>query len=138
MRVEPAYLELASPTVSVGLDRLVEQGVRRLVAAPLLLIAAGHAKRDIPAAVRAAAGRHAGVEWCQAEHLSCHSSLLELSAQRFHAALGSARRDVRHCRLLLIGRGSHDPEAVGEMLRYASLLGERVGAGEVEHAIRLD
>ncbi len=130
--VEPAFLELATPTISAGFDRLVERGVRRIVAAPLLLFAAGHAKQDIPAAVRDAASPHEGVEWRQAEHLGCHPALVELSAQRFRAALDGASRQVNRCRLLVVGRGSHDLEATRETARYAELLGERVGILDVQ------
>src|SRR5687767_3853616 len=54
-QVEPAFLELASPTIAQGLARLAARGVRRVLVIPLLLFAAGHAKDDIPQAVAAAA-----------------------------------------------------------------------------------
>jgi sirohydrochlorin cobaltochelatase len=125
--VEPAFLELASPTIAEGWERLVAHGVRRIVAAPLLLFAAGHARQDIPAALRAAAARHPQLEWRQAEPLGCHPALLELSAQRFQDAVQDAGCAANRCRLIVVGRGSHDPQATGETARYAELLAERVG-----------
>src|SRR5258707_5141020 len=56
--VEGCFLELARPTIGEGLARLVDRGVRRVTVVPVLLFAAGHAKRDIPAAVEEAAARH--------------------------------------------------------------------------------
>jgi sirohydrochlorin ferrochelatase len=47
---------LADPAIPVAVQRLMEQGIARLTVAPLLLFAAGHAKRDIPAAVQEAVG----------------------------------------------------------------------------------
>ena len=55
--VEPACLELTELTIPQGVSRLVERGARQIVVVPLLLFAAGHAKRDIPAAAEAAALR---------------------------------------------------------------------------------
>ena len=46
--VEYGYLEFARPILRDGLDRLREQGVKRVLAVPGMLFAAGHAKNDIP------------------------------------------------------------------------------------------
>ncbi|MEE3220587.1 MAG: CbiX/SirB N-terminal domain-containing protein, partial [Planctomycetota bacterium] len=46
--VEPAFLELTEPTIDDAVTRLADRGVRRMTVMPLLLFAAGHAKRDIP------------------------------------------------------------------------------------------
>ena len=56
--VQPAFLELQEPTIEQGIERLAAQGVRRVVVVPLLLFAAGHAKRDVPDATIAALDRH--------------------------------------------------------------------------------
>ena len=88
--VEPCFLELAEPTIAAGLARLVERGSQRVVVAPLLLFAAGHAKRDVPDAVAAAALAHPGFKWRQAAHLGCHAAIVELSAMRFREAIDEA------------------------------------------------
>ncbi|MEX2173846.1 MAG: CbiX/SirB N-terminal domain-containing protein [Pirellulaceae bacterium] len=129
VRVEPAFLELAEPTIAAGLARLVEQGASRIVVLPLLLFAAGHAKQDIPAAVaEAAQGLGRGdLPILQAEHLGCQADILELSRWRVTQALhdcGNAAGDTvaasETC-LLLVGRGSRDESATAEMHEFASL-----------------
>jgi sirohydrochlorin cobaltochelatase len=130
--VESAFLELAAPTISIGFDRLVERGSRRIVAAPLLLFAAGHAKHDIPEALTNAARAHPGIAWRQAAPLGCHPALLDLSAQRFDEVMQEVPSERNQCRLILVGRGSHDQEALDEAARYAKLLGERVGVNDVQ------
>jgi sirohydrochlorin cobaltochelatase len=50
--VEPAFLELRQPDIAAGLARLIERGAVQLVTVPLLLFEAGHAKRDIPLAIK--------------------------------------------------------------------------------------
>ena len=50
--VEPCYLELARPAIGEGVQRLADRGAIRLTVSPLLLFRAGHAKCDIPFAVR--------------------------------------------------------------------------------------
>src|SRR5438876_10639298 len=53
--VEPAFLELAEPSIETAISRLGDRGARSFVTVPLLLFAAGHVKRDIPEAIRQAA-----------------------------------------------------------------------------------
>jgi sirohydrochlorin cobaltochelatase len=119
--VEPGFLELTEPTIHQGLSRLVKRGARHVVVVPLLLFAAGHAKRDIPAAALAAASElGAEVTFSHASHLGCGAKIVQLSRQRFTESL-QGRPDVpaeRTC-LLLVGRGSHDHSATAEMHHFA-------------------
>ncbi len=94
--VEACYLELAEPSIATAMRRLLERGVRRVTVAPLLLFAAGHAKRDIPGAVEAAraeggrrkaegGGKKFGAEGNElvvdyVGALECHEKIVELSA----------------------------------------------------------
>src|SRR5208337_951860 len=53
-----------------------------LVAVPLMLSAAGHAKGDIPAALARERTRHPGLSWTYARPLGPHPALLDLLAAR--------------------------------------------------------
>src|SRR4051812_33042374 len=74
LAVEPAFLEMQQPDIDAAIGRLLQRGITRLVTAPLLLFAAGHAKRDIPRQVSAALVRRGRdhIEHVQAAHLGCH------------------------------------------------------------------
>ncbi len=130
-------LEFASPTIPEGVARLVEQGVRQIVAMPLLLLAAGHVKQDIPAALAVAAAQHGGLPIRQAPYLGCDSGMIELSVKRFDEALRAAAdrgvaRPPAETLLLMVGRGSHDPSANAEMASYAQLVFEQRKVGWLE------
>src|SRR5436190_669000 len=58
--VEPCFLELAEPDIPTAVHRLMASGIRQLTVAPLLLFAAGHAKRDIPMTVAEAIKARSG------------------------------------------------------------------------------
>ena len=45
------FLEVIGPTIAEALAQLAAAGCRTVVAAPLLLFEAGHAKRDVPEAI---------------------------------------------------------------------------------------
>ena len=49
--VTGGFLELSSPPMTDAVAELYERGHRRLVAVPLVLVGAGHAKGDVPAAL---------------------------------------------------------------------------------------
>lgn len=130
-----AFLELAEPTINASVRDLVAQGIQRLVVAPLLLFAAGHAQDDVPAAVRAAlaACRAADLPVAQASHFGCHELLVELSSRRLRAAIDNSSKivAVNDTLLVLVGRGSREPSATREMHRFATLLSQRTGMPHV-------
>ncbi|MCE9604086.1 MAG: sirohydrochlorin chelatase [Planctomycetia bacterium] len=142
LKVEASFLELADPTIDAGIARLAAAGVRELTVAPLILFAAGHAKQDIPRAVAQAVARHSGMAVRQLPHLGCHAELLALSERRFREAC--AARDAsgsppnvvwpHETLLLMVGRGSHDPEATAEMHRFANLRLQASHCGRLEVA----
>jgi len=136
--VEPGFLELAEPDIATAFQSLVEQGARRVVAMPLLLLAAGHAKQDIPAAVEQVASRHPTATVCLAEHLGCHQAIVELSFLRFNEALAGPPHISggpgigQPTTLVLVGRGSNDPEATAEMHAFARRRIERAPVDRLE------
>ena len=131
--IDVCFLELAEPTIAAGARRLAERGVRRMTVAPLLLLAAGHAKRDIPRAVAEAARDFPELSIRQAPHLGCHPRVLELSARRFAESLkGQEAVADEQTLLLMVGRGSTDPEANAEMARFSRLRFEQQPLGRIE------
>ncbi len=138
--VEPAFLELAEPTIDQAVDRLAARGVRRIVVAPLLLFAAGHVRRDVPEAVRSAAGRY-GFDPSDVRltpHLGCEPKLVSLSVRRYREIAsavdprfpGEAPATDAETLLLLVGRGGADDEARAEFLRFAELRRHAAPCGE--------
>lgn len=135
LAVEGCFLELAEPTIDEAVDKLVAAGVRRITVAPLILFAAGHAKRDIPDAVATAVARHVGVEVRQLPHLGCRAELIALSARRYREAIRDlAEVAPEQTLLLLVGRGSRDDEATAEMHRLAKLRAAATPIGRLEVA----
>ena len=92
---------------------------------PLVLFSAGHAKRDIPAALAQAIARNPGVDIELCPPLGCHPAILELVASTSTAGrrLSAGARTVSpdETLLILVGRGSSDAEAIAEMRRLADL-----------------
>jgi len=117
--VELGFLEVIGPSIGEALERLAARGCTEVVAAPLLLFTAGHARRDVPEAVREGAAR-AGLVVRQSDALGCHPCILELSQQRRRESLAAiAPVPPENTVLLMIGRGSSDPTAHGQLHDFA-------------------
>lgn len=131
--IEACFLELAEPTIAEGLHRLIDRGARQVTVVPLLLTAAGHAKRDIPAAIAEVSGMHPELIVRQTAALDCHPRIVDLSTRRYDEAL-TGRQDIprEQTLLLLVGRGSSEPAAVATVRRFAALRAERSNVGHVE------
>jgi len=116
--VELGFLEVIAPTIDAAVARLAAAGCSHLVAAPLLLFTAGHAKRDVPEAVAAAAAAHA-MSVRQTEALGEIDEVLELSAVRRREAVGRmAAVPDEETTLVVIGRGSSDPAAAAQLRSF--------------------
>jgi sirohydrochlorin cobaltochelatase len=130
--VAGGFIELSPPPVAEAVASLVRQEHRAVVAVPLLLVAAGHAKGDIPAALARERRRHPGLDIRYGRPLGPHPVLLSLLDERLTAV--TAAPDRPDTAVLLVGRGSTDPDANAEVHKVARLLWEWTGVAFVETA----
>lgn len=116
--VELGYLEVIAPTIDTAVARLAAAGCDHLVAAPLLLFTAGHATRDVPEAVAAAAAAHA-MSVRQTDAFGEIDEVVELSwIRRRDAVARLAMRADEETTLVVIGRGSSDPAAASQLRSF--------------------
>ena len=128
--VAGGFIELSAPPLRDAVADLVSRGLRDVIAAPLILLAAGHAKGDIPAALARERLRHPGLRTRYARPLGVDPAILDLLRERL-----AASEDPEPEAVLLVGRGTTDPDANADLHRAARLLWEttrRVGGGAVE------
>ncbi|WP_328503721.1 sirohydrochlorin chelatase [Streptomyces sp. NBC_00457] len=133
--VAGGFIELSPPPLGDAVTELVERGVQRFAAVPLMLVSAGHAKGDIPAALAREKERHPGISYTYGRPLGPHPALLNVLERRLDEALGGRRpQDRADVTVLLVGRGSTDPDANAEVHKAARLLWEGRGYAGVETA----
>jgi sirohydrochlorin cobaltochelatase len=130
--VAGGFIELAPPPLTDAVGELVAAGHHHLVALPLVLVAAGHVKGDIPGAMTREQVRHPGLTYTYARPLGPHPRLVSLVEARVEAALAGAPREGTT--IVLVGRGSTDPDANAETTKVARLLWEGRGYDGVETA----
>ena len=128
--VECGFLEFAQPVVQDSVDRCVERGATVVTVLPGMLMAAGHAKNDIPSEIHEAQQRYPHIAWHYGRHLHLHAKIIELCALNIVAAEQAAPpRDRQDTCLLVVGRGSSDPDANADVQKLARLLWEGMGFG---------
>lgn len=118
LRVETAYLEFNAPSVPRALERLAAEGADEVVALPLLLTRAFHAKTDIPSVLREARARLPRLSIRQADVLG-PSPLLNATLGRRLREAGIRPGDIPRTGLVLASAGSTDPEAIAVIAEIA-------------------
>ncbi|MEB3316686.1 MAG: sirohydrochlorin chelatase [Cyanobacteriota bacterium] len=136
--VAHGYLEFARPILREGLEQLRGQGVRQILALPAMLFAAGHAKNDIPSVLNAYAAE-TGLKVAYGRELGVDLGMIQAAGARIRACLAQADSRVREAGkvppplhdtlLVVVGRGSSDPDANSNVAKVTRMLVEGFGFG---------
>lgn len=84
--VEPAFLEIARPTIADGYRALVAAGCGQVVVHPYFLYPGNHTTHDIPAALAAAAEAYGALPWVLTEPLNLDARIVDVVADRVASA----------------------------------------------------
>jgi len=130
--VEYGYLEFANPVLHSGLDKLRALGLKRILAVPGMLFAAGHAKNDIPSVLNTYAAGHRGLDVTYGRELGVDVKMLRAAGDRIEEAIAAAPdqsigRD--ETLLMVVGRGASDPDANSNVAKVMRMLWEGMGFG---------
>jgi sirohydrochlorin cobaltochelatase len=136
--LEYGYLEFARPILRDGLERLRQRGVRHVLAIPAMLFAAGHAKNDIPSVLNAYAAE-TGLRIDYGRELGVDRSMILAAGARIRACLEQANAEdlaagrapipLHDTVLVVVGRGSSDPDANSNVAKVTRMLVEGFGFG---------
>jgi sirohydrochlorin cobaltochelatase len=154
--VASGFLEFARPIIRDGLDELRGKGVERILAVPGMLFAAGHVKNDIPSVLNDYMARHPQIRIEYGRDLDIDARLLRAAAARIEQTerISSRRVPRDETLLVVVGRGTSDPDANSNIAKVARMLWEGLGFGwcevcysgvtfplvapGLEHAVKLD
>ena len=127
------YLEFARPTIRDGLALLAARGARRILAIPGMLFAASHVKNDLPWEMNSFIADNPDIDVRLGRDLGIDPKLLQAAADRI-AVAADARIPRAETLLVVVGRGTNDPDANSNITKLARMLWEGMGLGWAEAA----
>jgi sirohydrochlorin cobaltochelatase len=136
MPVHACFLEFSDPPIVEGVKTSIEAGATRIVALPLFLGPAGHQKNDVPAIINWAKAEWPQLEFKYGTPLGAQPQIIDALAQRADEAIAASTSNIpaEETTLLLIGRGSRDPDSNSDVYKIARMLWEGRNYGWVESA----
>ncbi|HEY1506175.1 MAG TPA: sirohydrochlorin chelatase [Stellaceae bacterium] len=132
--VEHGYLEFARPTIREGFAMLAARRAQRILAVPVMLLAARHVTTDLPSEINRFSADFPQIEMCFGRALSIEPKLLNAAIARIEEGERRGTRAATRTEslLLVIGRGANDPEANADIGTLARTLREAMGFGRAE------
>lgn len=112
---EICFLELTDPSIEEGFETCVNKGATHIAIVPLLLLTAMHAKSDIPVEIEKVRARFPQVKVTYGKPIGVNQEVTKAVAARIEEAGYQGERG----RILLIGRGSSDPDVKRDVFGIA-------------------
>ncbi|QWH17461.1 sirohydrochlorin chelatase [Bacillus mycoides] len=117
-----AFLELATPTIQDAVTETIIEGATEIMIVPVLLFAAAHYKRDIPFEIEQLQKKYPHINFSVAPPFSTHPHMVELVVKRIRETMPMQSSSV-----LLVGRGSSDPQPIYELQQIGAAAGRKLG-----------
>ncbi|MHB8481652.1 MAG: sirohydrochlorin chelatase [Nitrospiria bacterium] len=131
--IDAAFVELAEPDMKTVLESYGDPVPKRVWVLPLLFFAAGHSKTEIPEVIREVRLKFPHVEFHYGSPLGIHPILLDIVHKRvLQAEKKVSVQPKEETAILLVGRGSSDPDANGDLFKVSRLYWEQRRYGWVE------
>ena len=107
-------------------------GASAIDAVPGMLFAAGHAKNDIPSVLNGFAAANPALRVRYGRDLAVDPLLLRAAAERIEAAQEPGDAALADSLLVVVGRGTSDPDANSNIAKVTRMLWEGLGFGWAE------
>ena len=130
--VIPCFLELSEPLIPDGVQRCVDEGWTEITVLPILLFAARHTKFDVTNELDRVKQRYPFLNFHYGRHFGNTPLLLELWRSRLAQIDPQETVSREKTVLLIVGRGSSDPDANSDVYKFSRLLWEGSGYQTVE------
>jgi precorrin-8X/cobalt-precorrin-8 methylmutase len=130
-RVTHGFLEFARPTIDEAVRANIGAGSQQIAVVPGVLLAATHAKNDVPSEVLALQQEFPRARLSYGAALHLHPLVLKLVREKIIEAESRSRQLVKRsdtC-LVVVGRGTTDPDANSDVSKLARMLEEGMGFG---------
>jgi sirohydrochlorin cobaltochelatase len=123
-RIELCFIEFADVLLDEGLANAAKNS-QRVIVIPLILNAAGHVKMEIPQHIAEARTHFPACQFIYAPHLGACDDILAILKRRLNTSMNALDMpDPASTGIILLGRGSSDRQANGDVAKMARWLHE--------------
>ncbi len=127
--VEYGFLEFAKPSLVDALDKLRDHSIKKVIAIPAMLFAAGHVKNDIPSLLMNYSGK-TGMEIIYGRELGINNLMISAACERVKDVFKQNHTlQPEESLLVVVGRGSSDPDANSNVSKITRMIVEGIGLG---------
>ncbi|MBA2875915.1 sirohydrochlorin chelatase [Thermaerobacillus caldiproteolyticus] len=132
--VETCFLEFGLPTIIEGIEQCVNAGADEVIVIPIILLAAGHSKLHIPAAIDEAKQKYPHVTLTYGRPIGIHEQTFAILKTRLIEIGENVEAPDKETAVLLLGRGGSDPDANSDLYKITRLFWEQTNYSLVEPA----
>ncbi|WP_408009307.1 sirohydrochlorin chelatase [Pseudalkalibacillus sp. A8] len=126
---EISFLELAEPTIETGFAHCIEKGATEVAVVPVFLLAARHVKNDIPKKLEVLKKRNPRVSVSFGKVFGIHERIIDILLERVS---GKMMTRMGSAPVLIVGRGSSDPDMISTFAEIVSLFRNRTHYRDVK------
>src|ERR1700754_244189 len=128
--VDYGFLEFNHPLFEAAVKRLYSKGIRTIYALPVILFAGAHAKNDIPYELNTIQSYYPDLKIKMGSPIGVNANVLDLAKKRIEETeLTLNYIDRKETCLVVVGRGTTDPDANSDVNKLMSMLWEGMGFG---------
>ena len=127
--VEYGFLEFAKPSITDALDKLKNKSIKKIIAIPAMLFAAAHVKNDIPSLLINYSTK-TNIEIIYGRELGINNFMISAACERVKNVFKkNISLKPEESLLVVVGRGSSDPDANANVSKITRMIVEGVGLG---------
>ena len=142
--VNLGYIELAKPSIEEAVAKILDPSnaastkkpIKKIIFCPILLFRAGHAKNDLSLIKEKMSQKYKDISFAIADVLGVHSDMVDLISKRAQEAVQNDNADMhKQTSILIIGRGSSDPDANADFAKVSRLFTETEWGEKFLHCV---
>ncbi|ENH97160.1 sirohydrochlorin ferrochelatase [Gracilibacillus halophilus YIM-C55.5] len=115
------FLELQEPDLSQAVEKVIAKGATQVHILPVLLLTAGHAKRDIPELIHQEEEKYPHIPFRYGRAIEIDPLMVDVVVDQIYQTTTS----VEGYDLLFVGRGSSDIDAINDTETIVQMLRQR-------------
>lgn len=123
-----SFLDFVEPSPLDAIQMCVNQGATNIAIVPIILLAAGHARRDIPELIVKAKRMYPHISFSCSSVFGVNERIVDVLISRMQEQSEIEKTD----RILLVARGSSDQRILDDFAQIRQLLSEKVHVATID------